>query len=308
VVELPPTAPAACGLALALPMNFAAVESAAQGGAYADYVARAASLGSARRVWEHGFDKVSAAATKLVGEAAQLGVVVAANATLEDVRSLFERCAVVTIVAHWRGAEIDTADIRLAPELIVERLEGERSQTAALIRDGLAPDWKSEILQADGTAARKSRLAEALDRRMRQEPYLVAPAEGVEWHMDEITLRHANRAALDDWWPEAFAPGNRLELADGLHAPQTIAAIVPSAWAGIADLSNCQSAQLIESIKQVRSDRVVIANERETHPLRRMALLCVIYELLAKRTMNYAQARVALSEAMTARASPKRQR
>jgi hypothetical protein len=303
VGELPATLPASCGLALALPMNFAAVESAISGGAYSDYIGRAASLGSAQRIWEHGFHKVAAAATWLVTEAGRLGVIVVTDAALEDIRALFCRCTVVTIVAHWRGPEIASADIRLAPELIIDRLQHEDSRTAGLIRAGLAPEWGTRILLLNGVTARKSRLAELLDRRMRQQPHLVPPPQGVEWHMDSATLRHENRAALDEWWPEAFAPGNRLELADGLHAVQTIASCVPPAWAGIADLSNCQSAQAMDGIKQGRPDRIVIANERETNPLRRMALLCVVYDLLAKRMLNYAEARIALSEAMLARAA-----
>jgi hypothetical protein len=298
VIEVEPTAPTACGLALALPMDFAAVERAVQGGAYSDYVGRAAWLGSPQRVWEQGFQKVAAAATKFSLDAAALGVVVARDATLADLRGLFECCAVITIVAHWRGPEVDAADIRLDPARILDRLEHEQSSTAQLIRAGLPPDWKEKILRAGTGGAQKSLLAELLDRRMRHLPHLVAAPDSVEWHMDAATLQHANRAALDGWWPEAFAPGNRLELADGLHAPERIGACVPRCWSGVADLSNCLSAQLIEQIKQARSDRIVISNERETNPLSRMALICVIYEALAKQPCNYAQIRVALSQAM----------
>jgi hypothetical protein len=289
-------------------MHLAAVEAALAGGAYADYVGRAASIGSARHIWEHGFQRVAAAAATLVREATALGAVVAENATLADLRRLFDGCAVVTVVAHWRGAEIGAADLRLETEVLIDRLERERSLTAELIRAGLPPDWKNRILRVDGSAAQASLLAETLDRRMRHAPYIVPAPDGVEWHMDEATLYHANRAALDAWWPQALAAGNRLELADALHAPERVAASVPPPWSGIADLSNCQSAQLIESIKQARPDRIVIANERETNPLRRMALLCVIYEALAKAPCNYAQVRIALSEAMVTNAGSERRR
>jgi hypothetical protein len=306
VVDLPPTPVTACGLALALPMDFSAVEAAASGGAYADYVGRAVSFGSVRRIWEQGFDKVSVSATALESEARRLGAVVAADASLEDLYRLFNTCAVVTVVAHWRGPEIDASDIKIEPKLFIDRLDSENSETADLIRAVLPPNWKSQVLRATETAAQKSRLAELLDKRMRHEPYIVAVPEDIEWHMDAITLRHANREALDGWWPEALACGNRLELSDGLHSAQSIAACVPNDWRGVADLSNCQSAQLIECIKQARSDRIVIANEQETNPIRRMALLCVVYELLAKSPCNYAEARVALSEAMVARTGAER--
>jgi len=280
-------------------MDFAAIECAMAGGAYADYVGRAISLGSARDVWERGFGKVAAAAAALVSEASALGVTVASNAELEDMQRLFACCSVVTVVAHWRGPELEAADIRVDPVSLIVRLERDDSQTGALIRKGLPPDWKTAVSRAVGGTALTSALAEVLDRRMRREPCLIAAPTGLYWDMDEATLRHANRSALDAWWPDAFVPGNQLELADGLHAPKEIAACVPTAWSGVADLSNCQSAQLIEAIKQARGDRIVIANERQTNPLRRMALLRVTYELLANGRHNYAEARIALSEAMT---------
>lgn len=299
MVEWVPTPPTVCGLALALPMDFAAVEAALHGGPWADYVGRAASLGSATRVWEHGFDQVAAAAASLAGEARHIGVVVATNATLADLRALFDACMVVTVIAHWRGPEIATQDIKIDPQSIIERLATERSPTANLIRTGLPPHWSETIARAASGSARRSRLAETLDIRMRIEPAIVPPPDGMTWHMDAITLRHSNRAALDAWWPDAFAAGNRLELADGLQPSDRVASVVPDAWTGIADLSNCQSAQLIDSIKQGRSDRIVVANERETSPLRRMALVSVVYDLLANQPRNYAEVRIALAEALT---------
>ena len=297
------TPPEACGLALALPMDLAAIEAALTGGPFADYVGRAASLGSARRIWEHGFDRVAAGADTLAREASDFGVTVARNATLEDLRQLFSTCTVVTVIAHWRGPEISRADLRTEPAAVVDRLANERSQTADLLRAGLPRDWQLRITRADGPAGQSSRLTELLDGRLRREPSLVPPPDGMTWHMDPVSLWHFNRAVLDDWWPKAFVPGNRLELADGPHAPDAIAACVPDAWSGIADLSNCRSAQLIDNVKQGRSDRIVIANEQETNPLSRMALLAAIYGLLAKGSGTYADARLALANALIAEAA-----
>jgi hypothetical protein len=117
----------------------------------------------------------------------------------------------------------------------------------------------------------------------------------MEWHMDAITLRHQNRYALDGWWPDAFKAGNRLELADGLHSTEDIASAIPDSWTGVADLSNCQSAQLISAIKQYRADRVVIANELETNPISRLAALRGVYNLVAAG-WNYVEARKRMAE------------
>jgi hypothetical protein len=113
--------------------------------------------------------------------------------------------------------------------------------------------------------------------------------------MDLVTLHHCNRAALDAWWPEAFRAGNRLELADGLHSAEDISPAVPGSWTGIADFSNCQSAQLISAIKRYREDRIVIANELETDPRSRMAILRSVYGLVAQG-WDYVEARKRLAE------------
>ena len=303
MAELPVTRPHDCGLALALPMDIAAIETALAGGAYADYVGRAASARSAMRIWEDlGFQRVAAMAGKLAQDARHLGVTVIEGASLRDVRQLFATCPVVTIVAHWRGPEIDAADVRLDPALVAERVETDPSPTARLLRTGLPDGWSARVRKEHAPSEQKSRLAELIDRRLRLGPALVAPPEGVAWHMDATTLRHFNRTALDAWWPEAFAAGNRLELADGLHAPEAVAACVDGDWKGIADLSNCQSAQLIDGIKLRRDDRVVISNEHEANPISRMALLRTVYDLLGSGARNYVEVRKALASALVAEA------
>src|SRR5262249_47722059 len=155
-------------------------------------------------------------------------------------------------------------DLRLEPPAIAERIATDAAQTAALLRQGLPARWHDTLEAVSPGRVRASRLAELLDTRLRQPPPLRLPPDGTTWEMDQSTVQHFNRSELDAWWPEAFIPGNRLELADGLHPPEVIAAWVPSAWTGVADLSSCQSSQLIEQIKQGRPDRIVVANERET--------------------------------------------
>jgi hypothetical protein len=299
VADLHPTSPQQCGLALALPMNLAAIGNALSGGAYADYVGRAAALGPAYRIWEAGFRRVAAMAEELKREAAGLGVVVVDNASLQDLRTLFSSCSVVTIVAHWRGPEIAASDVKLDAAAIVDRIVTERSPLADLMRANLPAGW-SEKVRAAQPSARFSWLAEILDRRLGQPPPLLPPPQGGVWHMDPMTLRHFNRAALDSWWPEAFVAANRLELADGQHAADSIADCIDADWSGIVDLSNCQSAQMIDCIKQSRPSRLIIANEQETDPISRMAVLRIVYDLLRSGTRNYASVRKEFASAIAA--------
>jgi len=298
VAEQGPTPPHLCGLAVALPSDLSAIERALAGGPFADYVGRGAIRGGASVLWAEGFGAVANAVCTLVDGASRLGVMVQQDATLEDLGRLFANRSVVTLVAHWRGPQLTKQDLLTDPNVIGGRLAEEQSALPILFRTGLASDWWESLKKASTDAALPSRLAEFLDRRLSQLPPLKSPPPGTSWHMDLITLRHENRAALDEWWPQAFKPGNRVELADGLHPPEVMGAIVPDSWMGIADLSNCQSAQLVSAIKQHRCDRVVIANQYETKPLRRLTLLTVIYDLLSKSAINYADARIALAAKM----------
>lgn len=292
------TLPTDCGLAIALPQSLEEIEAALAGGPFRDYVARAASFGNASAIWSAGFAKVAAAAGALADQSRSLGVEVMERASLPDIARLFAKCSVVTVIAHWRGPEIVASDLRKTADELVHRIATDPSETASLLRAGLPRDALNELSPATGSTQQSSRLAELLDRRLARGPLLAPPPQGTEWHLDAETLYHTNRELLDGWWPEAIVPGNRLELADGLHDAASIAACVNPHWRGVADLSNCRSAQLGDFIKQSRDDRTVILTAREVNPISRMGVLTALYEMLAKGGYNYLEVRRALATAL----------
>lgn len=293
-----PTAPTTCGFLVALPMTYEAIESALLGGPYADYVGRGALWGSPRDIWLRSFEAVATTARAVTDRVAGTGVNVRTDGTLDDLAALFRSMRVVTVVAHWRGADVSTDDIKSPSADLIAQFAGDGSKCASRLREGFPPTWRADLDRAGTERNRCSRLAELLNARMRKRPPLHEPPAGTEWHMDELTLRHENRDALDGWLKSKLKPGNRLELADGLHAPSALNAVVPSKWRGIADFSNCHSAQLINEIKQGRPDRVVISNELETNPVRRLTLLAIIYDLLARSPANYADVRFTLAKSL----------
>jgi hypothetical protein len=282
-----------------LPLSLEDVEGALQGGPFSDYVGRSAAVGSAAAIWSGGLSRVAKAIGSLAESATEFGVRVVLNARRQDLSELFKGCRVVTVLGHWRGPEIASRDLLLPPLELARRLSAGDDECLALLGQGLRKDWLDVVAKGADDRQRRSRLAELLDERLGREPALMRPPDGASWHMDAETLRHMNRAALDAVLPDGLVPGNRLELYDGLHAPDVIAGAVPETWAGIADLSSCQSAQLIEQIKQGRSDRVVVANGRATSPLLRIAVLQVVYELLADRAQNYAEVRQGVAIELT---------
>ena len=278
-------------MAIALPLQFDEVVAALHGGAYCDYVGRGRFVGSAQELWDECLAAVADTAKDLAGLAKSLGVQVVLSARLRDLKSLFSTCVVVTVVAHWRGPELTADDLLIAPEEIAQRIVSEESEFARLLRAGFPKDITGELETLSEERQRKSRLAEALDRRLRLRPPLLPRLAVGYWHLDPVTLYHSNRKAIERWAQDAFAQASRLEFADGLFSPDEIARVVPSDWAGIADFSSCQSAQLADAIKDDRVDRVLITNERETNPIRRMIVLSAVYETLDTGQYNYLSAR-----------------
>ncbi|MCA1472774.1 hypothetical protein I6F09_33525 [Bradyrhizobium sp. IC3195] len=287
--------PSDCILLLALPRSFDAIQSALGGGPYADYVSRGLLWGNVLELWESTFKGVASAANALAVEARNIGISVTEDATLADLHASFEGFRIITIVAHWRGPTLSKEDIALPPSLIANRLCEDQDEFSALFRIGMAPDWTTRLATSGSEDIRRSRLAELLNTRLSRPPPLAPSPQATQWHMDFTTLYHFNRAALDHWWPDAIRAGNRLELFDGLHSAEDIGGTVPNSWAGVADLSNCQSAQLISIVKCYRHDRVVIANELETDPVSRMAALQGVYRLVAQG-WDYVEARRRLAE------------
>ena len=288
-------------------MSLADVETALQGGPYNDYVKRAGEASAAAN-WEGVFSRVAASASAVAGNARRLGVHVAERASLSDLGYLFAHCRVVTLVAHWRGPEVAAPHLTIDPALLVEIMESDTSPAAALMRAGLPAQWQSSVLSNLDPAHRRSKLAELIDRRLESDPPMIEAPFGHSWYMDPSTLKHFNRAALDAWLPDAISPGNRLELSDGLHSADCVAASIDDDWSGIADLSNCQSAQLIDGVKQDRDDRIVIGNDEETNPISRITLLSIVYDMLAAGGRNYAQTRMALAFAQHDMSSKRRWR
>jgi len=289
------TAPHRCGLAIALPLSREEVEAALAGGPYRDYVGRNGAVQNAKRLWNGTFADVAQAATELAGSADRLGVQVVMRATLADLGGLLAKCDVVTVVAHWRGAALSPRDLRIAPSVISERILTQTTPFATALRAGLPQHWFGSADAAGSDRRFRSRLAELLDQRLRGQPFLMPCPDGVPWHVDAVSLHHMNRDALDAAWPDAFEPGNRLELADGLHAPNALGRSVPPQWSGIVDLSNCMSAQLVSAIKQGHPERSVICNEGATDPLTRLPVLTALYGMLAREPINYIDARFRLA-------------
>jgi hypothetical protein len=95
--------------------------------------------------------------------------------------------------------------------------------------------------------------------------------EGPTFGLD-LLRRARNRDRVDGHFAGLIAPGNRIELSDGLHTAQAIIDRIPRRFAGLVDLTVCNSVLLGELIKRQRPDCLIVMN-RETTELRVRAVL-----------------------------------
>lgn len=114
-----PTPPEACALALALPITHADFMADLGAGPTMDYASGMARGRVASVAWEQDGKPLAQVCRELLDTASEYGVSVNPAAKLGDLPELFETNQVLTLFAHWRGAEYTRSDLLSEPELIV---------------------------------------------------------------------------------------------------------------------------------------------------------------------------------------------
>jgi hypothetical protein len=166
-----------------------------------------------------------------------------AGADLHDLAAAFQSGArVVIIVAHWRGCGFTRPDF--APD-VWPRLSGRIADDDAAIARTLSDHLADAT---EGVPPSPGRLADLLND-------FVARVGGEH---DRSTVRDA----LDAFLPDCFAPGNGLELRDGIHKSDLVADEIPADWSGVVDLGICESFRLAEAMKEGRQDRRILTNKK----------------------------------------------
>jgi hypothetical protein len=289
--------PEMCGLAIALPLERRDIEQALAGANRRDYLSGAESIDL---IWEQQ-RPAAEAICELAARAKELGVKVVEYATLKDVGLLFGTRRVVTILAHWRGANLAQADLKLESGQIISRLVEAADPVALALRESISQARLQEIAGIAGEHGRQREVANILNKVLKEAPLPgavpVLPA-GVEYVTDSYTKHTKNRQVLDAWWPEAFTRGNCLELEDGLFPASVVGSIVPQDWTGTFDLSNCYSSQLAGAIKNGRGDRRSIANDEQVDARGRSPVLVATYELLSSGGWSYEGARMMVARGL----------
>lgn len=165
------------------------------------------------------------------------------EADLYALAAAFESEArVVILVAHWRGCGFSKSD--------------------------LAPDIWNKLSAM--LAEEEQAIARALTDHLSTVNGDAPPSPGyVSDLFNDFVLalggdhdRGIVRDALDAFLPECIAPGNGLELRDGVHKGNLVACQIPSDWSGVVDLGICQSFELAQTVKAGRQDRRILTNKK----------------------------------------------
>jgi hypothetical protein len=297
----PPTAPANCVLAFAIPTTADAfVRDLALGPAkdFAGHVVGrgAASSDAERRALFEGspYPGLIEIIDDVSGAVAGWGVRVVRDVGLlgpRGLRSLLKGPHdVVTLVTHWRSSEFSPGDftdasglvagVRASPDPLSSSLRERlpREALAASTGDGRGPE----------TLPR--RLAEGLNPLIKSVSLGPAGAGRPPPGVSSAELAFQNRDVLDTAYPKAIRPGNRVEFADGLHTIRQVVSEIPTRTAAILDLTICNSNVLSDAIKDRHPEWQVMSNEEATSLKFRLIFYKYRIKKLTLRPINYIDA------------------
>ena len=196
--------------------------------------------------------RVAAPLQALLEQARALGLRVVDGAVLADLQAATTHCDAVILLAHWKDAQVTREDLHAsdAPSVAAAL------QTSAMHGFCLGPQEHPALagqlaalaeLDLDGVAKLLHRHVHATQP---------APGRGTQGAFADVTHPHTwaaeRRAALEAALGPLLYPGNRLELADGLHSRQAVEGAVADGFSGVLDLTICASTILASHLDRVR--------------------------------------------------------
>ena len=294
------THPRECALALAIPLTREDFLAGLHAGPEKDF---AKSLERSRRgaknsfLWNDLYAPVAETALEVAGAVATNGVTVIPEATLCDLRALFERFRVITLVAHWRAAQFHAGDF-LAPRSLISRLRDPLDPIGQALFDILFDGQTTcmENAPPEDLHALTRTLTRIFNNVLRQgclyeKPRANARREIAEY--DETYHMYLNRKVIDAAFADVIAPGNRIEFYDQFRSVDAVNAAIPDTFEGVLDFTVCNSVLIGNQIKKQRHCLVVV-NEKPASITYRLLIYKGIIELLQNAEMEYIEAVAAI--------------
>jgi hypothetical protein len=200
-----------------------------------------------KHTWEQYFDQVGRRFLDLGNFASRLGFAVFWNAGLRELASATQDFKAVVVLSHWKGPGISHDDlVDQDIDKYISFLGGDNGGDVAALKARLEalrnPDLKG--------------LTKALSTFLDNESSLNEMLEGeYEVVASPFAQRSANRDALDNMFAGLLRPGNRIELSDGLHDKETVAAAIAPKFDGVLDLTTCTSTYLSDYLGRIARGR-----------------------------------------------------
>jgi hypothetical protein len=288
----PAISPSDCALAVALPLTEERFLSdvTAPGKDFARSVVAGSGRTPAAAWTELYRPKVVALYERIAGLVRSLGATVVTGVTVPVLRGLFEEFPLVSLFAHSRSSPIQPDDV-VTPQTILDIIRDGRTIVARRLRDALANRrWASE------PAALRHEVAAALDEAL-------APTRA--WTETPVRADRAGRPAfylsrvmLEDCFGDAMRRAPTLELHDGLKTVDELLTAIPPGFAGVLDLSVCNSFALGESIKRRRRNCLIIENVFLARIDLRLTRYALVLDRLARGPARYTDALAEVSRAV----------
>jgi hypothetical protein len=289
------TKPHECALALAIPLTRNDFSLGLDLNAKKDFIKSLARRNVALTedaLWE----TVYAPTVKIVASVAQAvsakGVTVITNATLSDVRDLFQQFRVVTLIAHWRSARFYPADF-LNPNQLIKALEQPSIPLMESFVSLLPQNWISTIqeLKADDDIIQISSKTLAKEfngflTSLKLHPDLVLNQIHQTTTCDVDYQKYLNRTVIDSIFRDFIFPGNRIEFFDELHPIEELITAIPQNYDGLIDFTVCNSVLIGNVIKRQRRCIVIVNKELATLEFR-MVIYKGIIDLLSRLDIDY---------------------
>lgn len=241
--------------------------------------------------------------SSLIETCTRLRLTAQPRATLDDVRAASATHRVVVILTHWKGSDVlfDDVSKHCTESDVVGRARSRDSPLSRWLVERIDPprSWWRRL------GRRKSRtrpLSALLHDAVNNGPDTHASGHGLAAPFAlPVTGRASRRDELDRILDGLIQPGNRLELFDGLHSPQTFTQAIDPKFAGWLDLAACTSTVLGDYVGRSRRGRLRVLQFADNQDFMWQAhCLAVAFEQAMLGQMDYANARWAADAALRA--------
>jgi hypothetical protein len=238
--------------------------------------------------WTTEYARVAGVVGRVCSRVERKGVRVLRAARLSDLRSLFEKYQVVTVLAHWKFMALAPDDLLDAPALLAELatphglLQEQIAQAVMARVPGLLSSTRSNGDPDELLAALNAIIADA-HRAYR--PGGNGGTAGADEQLQRLT-----RPVLEEAFPAFVRAGKSVELADGMHTVGAFTQTVPTHFEGVLDLSVCNSVLLGAAVKGVAPRSLVAMNRYPADIVQRISLYGLVVERLGRRREPYPDA------------------